>query len=73
MCCEGSLSAVSCMDDPPFGLPHCLLALAFSIFAFWIIGRYSTTSQNCSVTHLLLPFIADMIFFLQGSTHWNFG
>ncbi|WMV32679.1 hypothetical protein MTR67_026064 [Solanum verrucosum] len=33
---------------------HRLQCLALSILAFWIIGRYSTTSQNLSATGQLL-------------------
>uniref|UniRef100_M1DYK0 Uncharacterized protein n=1 Tax=Solanum tuberosum TaxID=4113 RepID=M1DYK0_SOLTU len=50
------------LGDPPFGLLHHLSALAFNMFAFWIIGQYSTTSQNCSATHRLLHFISNLIF-----------
>uniref|UniRef100_M1DMI4 Uncharacterized protein n=1 Tax=Solanum tuberosum TaxID=4113 RepID=M1DMI4_SOLTU len=50
------------LGDPPFGLLHRLSAFAFNIFAFWIIGRYSTASRNCSATRRLLPFIANLIF-----------
>ncbi|KAG5595069.1 hypothetical protein H5410_036301 [Solanum commersonii] len=53
------------LGDPPFGRLHCLLALAFSIFAFWIIEQYSTTSRNCSTKCQLLLFIADLIFFFR--------
>ncbi|KAG5581038.1 hypothetical protein H5410_051665 [Solanum commersonii] len=45
------------LDDPPFGLLHRLLALAFNIFTFWIIGRYSTISGKCLTTRPLLLFI----------------
>ncbi|KAG5610727.1 hypothetical protein H5410_022008 [Solanum commersonii] len=50
------------LGDPPFGLLHCLSPLSFSIFASWIIGRYSTSSLNCSATRWLLHFTADLIF-----------
>ncbi|KAG5619730.1 hypothetical protein H5410_004948 [Solanum commersonii] len=50
------------LDDPPFGLFHRLSALAFSIFAIWIIGRFSTASRNYSAIRRLLLFIADLIF-----------
>ncbi|KAG5595111.1 hypothetical protein H5410_036343 [Solanum commersonii] len=49
------------LGDSPFGLLHRLSALAFSIFASWIIGGHSTTSRNCSTTHQLLLFTADLI------------
>uniref|UniRef100_M1DWK6 Uncharacterized protein n=1 Tax=Solanum tuberosum TaxID=4113 RepID=M1DWK6_SOLTU len=48
--------------DPPFGLLHRLSAFAFNIFAFWIIGQYSTASRICSAMCRLLPFIANLIF-----------
>uniref|UniRef100_M1DQV7 Uncharacterized protein n=1 Tax=Solanum tuberosum TaxID=4113 RepID=M1DQV7_SOLTU len=50
------------LGDPPFDLLHRFSAFAFSIFAFWNIGRYSTASQNYSATRRLLFFIADLIF-----------
>ncbi|KAG5584631.1 hypothetical protein H5410_045065, partial [Solanum commersonii] len=66
VCCEGSLNAVSrdhrCTRRFAFGLLYRLSALAFSIFAFWIIRWYSTASQNCSATRRLLFFITDFIF-----------
>ncbi|KAG5599015.1 hypothetical protein H5410_030385 [Solanum commersonii] len=66
MCCEGSLGEVSriadALGDLSFGLLHRLSTFAFSISAFWIIGRYSTASQNYSVTRRLLLFIAELIF-----------
>ncbi|WMV29600.1 hypothetical protein MTR67_022985, partial [Solanum verrucosum] len=37
------------LGDLPFGLVHRRLALAFNIVVFWIIGRHSITSWNCSV------------------------
>ncbi|WMV30229.1 hypothetical protein MTR67_023614, partial [Solanum verrucosum] len=42
------------LDDPPFGRFHRRLALSFSIIMFWIIGRHSTTSRNCSATRQFL-------------------
>uniref|UniRef100_M1DSV9 Uncharacterized protein n=1 Tax=Solanum tuberosum TaxID=4113 RepID=M1DSV9_SOLTU len=36
------------LGDLPFGLLHRLSTVAFNIFVFWIIGRYSTALQNCS-------------------------
>ncbi|KAG5585584.1 hypothetical protein H5410_046018 [Solanum commersonii] len=66
MYCEGSLGTVSwdrrCTWRSAFDLLHRLLAVSFSIFAFWIIGRYSTASRNCSAMRRLLLFIADLIF-----------
>uniref|UniRef100_M1A313 Uncharacterized protein n=1 Tax=Solanum tuberosum TaxID=4113 RepID=M1A313_SOLTU len=50
------------LGDPPFGRFHRLLALAFSLFAYWVVGRYGTASRNCSATHRLLHFIANLIF-----------
>ncbi|KAG5610873.1 hypothetical protein H5410_022154 [Solanum commersonii] len=50
------------LGDSPFGRFHRLLALAFNIFALRVIGRYSTTSWNYSVTRQLLHFIANLIF-----------
>ncbi|KAG5631206.1 hypothetical protein H5410_002923 [Solanum commersonii] len=49
------------LGNPPFGRFHRNLALSFIIIVFWIIGRHSTTSQNCSVTRRLLLFTADLI------------
>ncbi|KAG5615395.1 hypothetical protein H5410_015219 [Solanum commersonii] len=40
---------------------HRRVALFFNIVEFWIIGRHSTASRNCSVTHRLLIFIVDLI------------
>ncbi|KAG5572256.1 hypothetical protein H5410_062022 [Solanum commersonii] len=53
---------VDTLGDPPFGLLHHLSALAFSIFASWIIGQHSTALRNCSATHRLLHFTTDLIF-----------
>ncbi|KAG5590238.1 hypothetical protein H5410_040752, partial [Solanum commersonii] len=50
------------LGNSPFGLLHRLSAFSFSIFAFWIIGRYSIALRNCSATRRLLLFIADLIF-----------
>ncbi|KAG5599291.1 hypothetical protein H5410_030661 [Solanum commersonii] len=36
--------------DPPFGLVHLRLVLAFSIVVIWIIRRHSTALQNYSTT-----------------------
>ncbi|KAG5590163.1 hypothetical protein H5410_040677, partial [Solanum commersonii] len=52
---------VDALGDPPFWLLHRLLVFDFSIFAFWFIGRYSTTLRNCSMMHRLLPFITNLI------------
>ncbi|KAG5630360.1 hypothetical protein H5410_002077 [Solanum commersonii] len=49
------------LDDPPFGRFYHRLALSFSIVVFWIIGRHSTTSRNCSNICRLLLFTADLI------------
>ncbi|KAG5610435.1 hypothetical protein H5410_021716 [Solanum commersonii] len=49
------------LSDPPFGLVHRRLALAFCIIVFWIIGRHSTVSWNCSAIRRLLLFTADLI------------
>ncbi|KAG5572020.1 hypothetical protein H5410_061786 [Solanum commersonii] len=49
------------LGDPPFGRFHRRLALSFSIVAFWIIGRHSITSRNCSVICPLLLFTANLI------------
>ncbi|KAG5575873.1 hypothetical protein H5410_056007 [Solanum commersonii] len=46
----------------PFGLLNCLSTFTFSIFAFWIIGRYSTALRKCSTMRQMLFFIADLIF-----------
>uniref|UniRef100_M1DCZ9 Uncharacterized protein n=1 Tax=Solanum tuberosum TaxID=4113 RepID=M1DCZ9_SOLTU len=50
------------LGDLPFGLLHRLSTVAFNIFAFWIIVRYSIALRNCSVTRRLLHFIANLIF-----------
>ncbi|KAG5630364.1 hypothetical protein H5410_002081 [Solanum commersonii] len=50
------------LGDPPFGLVHCLSALAFSKFKFCNFGRYSTALRNYSPTRRLLLSIADLIF-----------
>ncbi|KAG5586331.1 hypothetical protein H5410_046765 [Solanum commersonii] len=50
------------LGDPPFGLLHRLSSFPFSIFAFWIIGQYSTASRNSLATCRLLLFIANLIF-----------
>uniref|UniRef100_M1E0Y3 Uncharacterized protein n=1 Tax=Solanum tuberosum TaxID=4113 RepID=M1E0Y3_SOLTU len=49
------------LGDPPFGLVHRRLVLAFSIVVFWIIGRHNTVSWNCSAICRLLFFTADLI------------
>ncbi|KAG5595038.1 hypothetical protein H5410_036270, partial [Solanum commersonii] len=49
------------LDDPPFGIVHRRLALAFSIVVFWIIRRHSTASQNFSATRHLFLFTANLI------------
>ncbi|KAG5610550.1 hypothetical protein H5410_021831 [Solanum commersonii] len=49
------------LGDPPFGRFHRRLALSSSIVVFWIIGRYSIASWNCSAACRLLLFIADLI------------
>ncbi|KAG5570981.1 hypothetical protein H5410_060747 [Solanum commersonii] len=59
-----SASLVEIVDqlgDPLFGRYHRCLALSFSIVMFWIIGWHSTTLRNCSATHCLLLFTADLI------------
>ncbi|KAG5574121.1 hypothetical protein H5410_063887 [Solanum commersonii] len=53
------------LGDPPFGLVHRRLPLSFSIVVFWIIGRHSSTSRNCSAIHRLLLFTANLIFFFR--------
>ncbi|KAG5620391.1 hypothetical protein H5410_005609 [Solanum commersonii] len=53
---------IDTLGDPPFSLLHRLSALAFNIFASWIIGRYNTASRNFSVTRRLLHFTVDLIF-----------
>ncbi|WMV29364.1 hypothetical protein MTR67_022749, partial [Solanum verrucosum] len=65
---DHSTSLVEIVDqlgNPPFGRFHYRLALSFSIVVFWIIGRHSTASQNCSVTRQLLIFTTDLIFSLR--------
>ncbi|KAG5610242.1 hypothetical protein H5410_021523, partial [Solanum commersonii] len=42
------------LGDPPFGLVHCLSAFDFSIFAFWLIGRYGLSTLELWVR--LSPF-----------------
>ncbi|WMV46649.1 hypothetical protein MTR67_040034, partial [Solanum verrucosum] len=49
------------LGNPPFGRFHRRLALSFNIVVFFIIGRHSTTSQNCSATRRLLLFTTDLI------------
>ncbi|WMV07821.1 hypothetical protein MTR67_001206, partial [Solanum verrucosum] len=49
------------LGDPPFGQFHHLLILTLNLFAFWVAGRYGTTSRNCSATSRLLYFIANLI------------
>uniref|UniRef100_M1DCU6 Uncharacterized protein n=1 Tax=Solanum tuberosum TaxID=4113 RepID=M1DCU6_SOLTU len=61
------------LGDPPFGLLHCLSAFAFSIFVFWIIGRYNIASRNYSATRRLLPFIADLIFSFRAQNTGTLG
>ncbi|WMV50036.1 hypothetical protein MTR67_043421, partial [Solanum verrucosum] len=61
---EHSASLVEIADqlsDPPFGRFHRRLSLSFSMVVFWIIGRHSTASWNCSATHRLLIFTTDLI------------
>ncbi|KAG5599258.1 hypothetical protein H5410_030628, partial [Solanum commersonii] len=50
------------LGDSPFGLFHHLLALAFSLFSFWVVGQYGTSLRNYSVTRRQLHFIANLIF-----------
>ncbi|KAG5605363.1 hypothetical protein H5410_026855 [Solanum commersonii] len=50
-----------------------LSALAFSIFAFWIIGKYSTALRNYLATRRLLFFIADLISSFRAEHTRNFG
>jgi len=43
-------------------MSHHRLVLAFSIFTFWTIGQYSTSSRNYSAKHRLLlsaPFLSS--------------
>uniref|UniRef100_M1DLV5 Uncharacterized protein n=1 Tax=Solanum tuberosum TaxID=4113 RepID=M1DLV5_SOLTU len=49
------------LDDPPFGRFHRRVALSFIIVVFWISGRHSTASRNCSATRRLSFFTADLI------------
>uniref|UniRef100_M1DAJ9 Uncharacterized protein n=1 Tax=Solanum tuberosum TaxID=4113 RepID=M1DAJ9_SOLTU len=61
---DHSASLVEIIDqlsDPPFGRFHRCLALSFGIVVFWIIGRHSIASRNCSATRRLLLFTADLI------------
>ncbi|KAG5619683.1 hypothetical protein H5410_004901 [Solanum commersonii] len=43
---------VDALGDHPFVLLHQLSAFAFNIFAFWIIGRYNSSSRNYSAMRL---------------------
>ncbi|KAK6786396.1 hypothetical protein RDI58_014921 [Solanum bulbocastanum] len=49
------------LGDPPFGLVYRRLVVALSIVVFWIIGQYSTVSQNCSAIPRLLIFTTDLM------------
>ncbi|WMV09061.1 hypothetical protein MTR67_002446, partial [Solanum verrucosum] len=51
--------------DPPCGRFDLRLALSFNIVVFWIIGRHSTASQNCSATRRLLLFSIDLILYFR--------
>ncbi|KAG5600312.1 hypothetical protein H5410_031682 [Solanum commersonii] len=46
ICYEGLVGITDALGDPPFGLLHRLSVFAFSIFVFWIIGRYNTALRN---------------------------
>uniref|UniRef100_M1DHX0 Uncharacterized protein n=1 Tax=Solanum tuberosum TaxID=4113 RepID=M1DHX0_SOLTU len=66
------------LGNPPFGRFHRCLALSFIIVVFWIIGRHSTASRNCSATRRLILFTADVILSFRAQhtgedkTFWRF-
>uniref|UniRef100_M1DS16 Uncharacterized protein n=1 Tax=Solanum tuberosum TaxID=4113 RepID=M1DS16_SOLTU len=50
------------LGDLPFGLVHCLSALASRKFKFCNIGRWNTASRNRLATRRLLLYLTDSIF-----------